>query len=890
MRCFYKLLMQVQMLFRRRKAGARLAEELQFHLEQQISENLANGMSPEEARHAAMRAFGNPTLLREQSRATWSWSWLEQLMRDLRVSIRTLSRSPGFVLVSILIIAIGIGANVSLFTIVRSVLLKPLPFQDPDRLVKVYGCRHCERGNLSSVASGDFLEWQQHAHGFEQLALWNWSGFNMTGEKNELPEFLDAGEASWNFFSTLGIQPRFGRAFTEEEDHNGAPLTAMLTWSFFQRRFQGDISVIGKAIRLNGRHYTIIGVLPEGFTYPDPLVQLWVPYRVVHGLENIQSHSNHAYDVIGRLKAGVSLQNASQELSSLQHQIYVRLGSSDTIQDGVNSRSLMEDIVVDVKTPLYVLLGAVGCLLLITCLNISNLLVARVATRRKEIAIRSALGSNRWRLCLEQLSESLILCISGGISGVLLAILATRWLMTHWEGMPRAEAVRPDSVVLVFAFGIIFVSSILAGLFPALSATGANMLSAMQEGARSLGGGVSRASLRKILLAIEIALTVVLLVCAGLLFKSFLRLRSVDLGCTTRNVLTLRYSLRGDKYLKPEQISAFHSQLLERVRHLPGVQAAGMIMSGALPGEGYYGDTMLSIPEHPPLPPGQHTFALVRGADPGYFTTMEIPLLKGRFFSEEDRSATTRYIIINQELARGFFPNEDPIGKHITASRGPNGDETYEIIGVVGDTLFSVKPTPHPWRPMMYFSILSGTPEAHVTLVVRSQQDVTTLALPIQKQIAQLDPEIPVRRILTMEQIVGKSIGDSSFSASLVLVFAALSLILAAVGLYGVLSYLVTQRTTEIGIRIALGAQREAVMGRMLLDGLRPALAGITAGIGASVAAAELIRSVLYGMQPLDLKIFLSVAAMLLLVGIAACGIPAWRASRLNPMQALRME
>lgn len=890
MRSFYRFLMQFRMLFLRRRAGKQLEEELQFHLEQQMAENRAAGMSEQEARHSAMRAFGNPVVFREQSRASWSWNWLEKLLRDFKISVRTLAKSPGFSLIAVLIIAIGIGATVSLFTIVRSVLLKPLPFREPDRLVKLYGCYHCERGTQSSIASGDYLEWQRQSHGFEQISLWNWSGFNLTGERGELPEFVDAGETSWNLFETLGVQPKLGRAFGEADDRYGASRTVLLTWSFFERRFQGDSAVIGQTLRLNGLPYTIVGVLPESFSYPDATIQLWIPYRVVHSLEHIQNHTFHTFESVARLRSGVSREHAVQELSSIQHQIHMQFGGSDTVEEGVNSVPLMEDVVHEVKTPLYVLLGAVSCLLLITCLNVSNLLVARAATRRKEIAVRAAMGCSRWHLCQSQLIESLVLSTAGGLCGVVLAIFATEWLKANWTGMPRAEAVHIDAVVLVFALGVTLFSSLLAGLLPAITATGTNLLSAMQESGRSLTGGVSRVLLRRGLLMVEVALTVVLLVGSGLLFKSFLHLRSLDLGCTTKNVLTMRYSLRGDKYRNPEQIVAFHTQLLERVRHLPGVESAGLALASSVPGEGYYGDAMLSIPEHPPLPEGQHKFALVRGADPEFFRTMEIPLLQGRFFSENEKLDRSKYIIINQSLAREFFPNEDPIGKHIRTDWA-GGETEFEIIGIVGDTLFSVKQVQRPRRPMMYFPMLSGKSDtAHATLVIRAARNVRSLALPVQKEIAALDPELPVRRILTMEEIVGKSIGDSSFSASLALAFAALSLVLAAVGLYGVLSYLVTQRTVEIGIRVALGARRDEVMGRMLWDGLRPALLGLLAGIAASFAVGSLIRSLLYGVQPADPTVFVSVCGVLLLVAALACAVPAWRASRLDPMQALRTE
>jgi predicted permease len=499
------------------------------------------------------------------------------------------------------------------------------------------------------------------------------------------------------------------------------------------------------------------------------------------------------------------------------------------------------------------------------------------------------------RLCREQLTESLLICVAGGALGMALAVLATRWLTTRW-GMPRAEAVHPDGVVVAFAIGITLLTGILSGMLPAISATGHGVLSALQDASRTIGGSASRATLRKTLLTAEIALTVILLVCAGLLFKSFLQLRSVDLGCRTDNVLTMRYFLRRPKYVDPAQIVAFHTELLERVRHLPGVESTGL--TSIVPGDGGLGDAGVWIAEHPPLPPGVHQFAIYRTADPGYFSAIGIPLIKGRVFTEDERLSNDKYMVINQQFVRTYFPNEDPIGKHVRiggaehlAGRTPEWSDAgpYEVIGVVGDTLYALD---QPAKPMMYFPILSGDPveATNTILVVHSRNDVTALAMPIQKLIARLDPDLPVTSILTMQEIVGESTANSSFSATLVLAFAALSLLLAAVGLYGVLSYLVTQRTTEIGVRIALGARRGQLMQLVLLDGLRPAFVGLALGIAGSIGATQLIRSVLYATHPLDAVVYVSVTVTLLLAASAACLVPAWRATRVDPIQALRAE
>ncbi len=889
MRRLRALWLRVRGMFASGRAEAEFSAELESHLAMNIEDGVRAGLSREEARRQALIRLGGMEQAKIAQRERCGLPVVEALGRDVAYGVRTLRKNPGFAIVSILVIAIGIGANAALFTVVRSVLLRPLPFADPDRLVMMYGHNPDDPDSRNVVAAGDFYEWQKASQGFEQMAIWRWSGYNLSGQKNELPEMVSAAYGSWNLFSMLGVQPVLGRSFDPNDDKAGASRTVILNWGLFKRRFNGDPAIVGKTIRLNSQTYTVVGVLPGWFTYPDPEVQLWTPYRLEENPQNIESHFNHMGHVIARLKPGVSREQATQQVSGVQHQLFLRYNNSGPVVAGVTSQPLVNEVVGEVKKPLYILMGAVGCLLLIACLNLSNLLVARAAARRKEIAIRTALGSSRARLCREQLTESLLICVAGGAVGLVLAVWATRWLTTRWVDMPRAEAVHPDGVVVAFAVGITLLTGILSGLLPALSATGRGVLSALQDASRTIGGSASRASLRKVLLTAEIALTVVLLVCAGLLFKSFVRLRSVDLGCRTDNVLTMKFFLRRPKYAQPEQIVAFHTGLLEKVRALPGVEGAGL--TNVVPGDGYYGDTGIRFPEHPPLPPGVHQFAIYRTAGPGYFSAMGIPLVRGRVFTEDERGMTNdKHIVINQQFAREYFPNEDSIGKHVFVSWESDPGDAYEVIGIVGDTLYALD---QPVKPMIWFPILSGNPVESVDamLVVHSRgRDVTPLALPIQKLIAQMDPDLPVSRVLTMEQIVGESTANSSFSATLVLAFAGLSLLLAAVGLYGVLSYLVTQRTTEIGIRIALGARRTQLLQLVMLDGLRPAFVGLALGIAGSVGATQLIRSVLYATRPLDAVVYVSVIVTLLLAAAAACLVPAWRATRVNPIQALRAE
>ena len=870
--------------FHRKSSDAELQEEMETYLEEETAENVVRGMPRGEARRQARIKLGNPQRVREELWQQNTLTMLDNLWRDLKYAARTLRRTPGFATIAILVMALGIGANVALFTVVRSVLLDPLPFSAPNRLIALYGKSDTGKGGI--VAAADFYDWQSGAHSFEQMAIWRWTGYNMSGDRSELPEFLQAVTSSWNLFSTLDVQPALGRLFVSTDDTDEASPTAILSWSFFKRRFNADSSIIGKTIRLNGQPYTVVGVLPQWFTYPDPKIQLWVPYH--KGIPSIilHTHYSHTSHVIARLRPSVSVSSATQEVNAIQHGIFTRFGGDGPVPPAVVSLPLVEDIVGDTKAPLYMLMVAVLCLLLIACLNLSNLLVARAVARRKEMAVRSALGGSRMRLIGQQITESVLICLVGGVLGIVLAGVVVRWLTTYWLDLPRADTIHIDATVLAFTVGITFLAGILSGALPAMLLTGARVSAALQDSSRTLGMSASKTSLRNGLLTAELALTVVLLVCAGLLFKSFLQLGSVDLGCTTRNVLTMRYFLRGESYSKPEQIVSTQTQLLERVRQLPGVAAAGL--TNVVPGDGLYGDTTFSIPEHPPQPPGQRNSALFRTADPGYFQAMQIPLVKGRFFTSHERLNNSNFVIINENLAREFFPNEDPLNKHLSVSWSSPSPENYEIIGIVGDTRYLLN---EPVRSMMWFPILSGIPGTTDTaLVVRSTTDPATLGIPIQKTIAAINPDLPVSNVLTMQQVMGKSTSNSSFEASLLGTFATLSLLLAAVGLFGVLSYLVAQRTGEIGIRIALGAQREQILRLMLVDGLRPAVIGLALGLSASAIVTRQLQSLLYGTRPLDPTVFGLVSLVLLLVAGAACVIPAWRASRLDPIRALRIE
>jgi predicted permease len=885
MRWLDKFFMQCQMLIHRGRAGKQLQDELQFHLEQQIAENESAGMSPEEARRAALRSFGNPTTLRDQARDTWSWQGLELLLCDLRFCIRTLVRTPGFSVLAILVMGLGIGSNVALFTVVHSVLLKPLPFKDQGRLVRLYEADAKGAYQDNILAGGTFASWQAQAHSFEGMAIKKGVDYNLSGSAGQLPEVAHAEQASWNFFPVLDVHAAVGRVFLPSDDRREANATVILTWGLWKRRYGGDPGLIGKTILLDARPFTVIGVLPAWFNYPDPKVQLWTPIYHERSPEVMRMHTAHNLDAVARLKPGVTIPQATAELNTIQRQIR-RQFPEGPVADAANIRPILDAEVFQLKTGLYAMFAATGCLLLIACLNIANLLVARGATRRRETAIRTALGGSRARLIRGQVIESIVLSVAGAVIGLAFAQTALLWLIHARQDIPRADSIHIDGTVVLFTIGVMFVCGLLAGLVPALSSNDKQILRTLHESSRSYSGGRGGVRLRRVLLGLQVGLTVVLLTSAGLLLKTYMRLRSVDIGCATHDVLTMEIDLPRGSYNSPAKIVVFYEQLADRIRQLPGVEAAAVTTT--LPGEGHQRDDVFTIREHPPLPKGQVLDADTVFVDPGYFNAMQIPLLQGRVFEPEERLDRSGEVIVNQDFVRQFLKGESPLGKHIKVGMvDVAGASTgLEIVGVVGDTLELVSAGP---VPAIYYPFYAGS-ERSGTLVVRAKQTPASLALPVQQAISGIDPQLAVANVLTMDQILGQSTVSASFDATLLFAFAVISLVLAAVGLFGVLSYIVAQRTTEIGIRIALGAQRDQVMRLMLRDGLRPAISGLVLGLIASTGVAQLIQSMLYGTKALDPAVYLLVSATLLFTAILACAVPAWRASRLDPMTALRME
>jgi predicted permease len=881
----YTIPLRLRSLFHRNRLEADLDEELRDHIDRQIDDNLARGMSAGEARLAALRAFGNPVALREQTHNTWSWSGVELLLNDARLSARTLLRTPGFASIAVLVIALGVGANIALFAIVRSVLLNPLPYADSGHLVRLY--ENISVGGLDAPygasAGGMYAEWKEHNQTLADMAIAGSTDYNLSSA-GEPPEVVHAGNFSWNMLSLLGVRPALGRNFTADDDKPSADPTVLLSWGLWKRRFGGESAILNKTILLDAVPHSVIGVMPAWFSLPGSrTIQLWTPIYQAKRPALMKMLDEHEFYAIGRLKPGVTQAQAVADLTLITRRIHDEHLDQGFIAFAANGRPLLDAMVGRVKTPLYALLAATGCVLLIACLNVANLLVARAAARRKEQAIRTALGGSRLRLLRQHLMESLLICVVGGALGFFLAVGVLHWFVAVRHDVPRADSIAVDPVVAAFSLGLVVLCAAFAGTISSLSMRGDRALQALRESSRGQSAGVARTRLRSVLLSLEVGLTVVLLVGAGLLLKSYAQLRSTDLGCLTDNVLKMDLSLPNAIYKEPALVSNFLRSFLDRVRNLPGIQAAGLIYP-AVPGDGPASDDGFVIVEHPPLPLGKTNIANNRWCDNGYFATLGIPLHKGRRFNNNQQPGHSTEIIVSDSFARQFFPGEDPIGKHMTTFNQTGS----EIVGIVGDTRTDPGEPPHP---MMYFPILADSAIIHsASLVLRSGSDVTQFAIPVQRLLATMNRNLAASDVLTMDEVLGRNTLEASFDATLLLVFAGLSLLLAAVGLFGVLSYIVAQRTTEIGIRIALGAKRAQILRLTLVDGLRPALFGLLLGLAAGAGSVKLIESMLFGTRPFDPIVFAVVSATLLAVAALACAMPAWRASRLDPMQALRTE
>ncbi len=877
-------------LLRRGRYELEMEEEMRFHLEMQIEQNLASGMAAEEARYAARRQFGNQTWLKEASRDMWSLNSIETLIQDLRYGARMLLKKPGFSVIAVLTLALGIGANTAIFSVVNGVLLRPLPYYEPERLVMVWADRpilQAQTGLPDFPATvADFVDWRNQNQVFEQMAAMQTLLDEPDGRRE--PESVVGLRASASLFPLLGARFTVGRAFLPDEDQAGNDRVVVISHGLWQRRYGADPKLIGQKITLNNEAYTVVGVTAPDFQFPRigevpavyyfgvaTKVDLYLPNAFTPAEMN--DRRVNRLIVIARLKPEVSVQQASAEMNAIARRLTEQYPQTNT-DKGARLAPLHQQTVGKARTALLVLLGAVGFVLLIACANIANLLLARAAGRQKEMAIRAVLGANRWRVVRQLLTESLLLAISGGAAGLLLAWWGVELLLAIApDNLPRAYDIRLDTRVAGFTLLVSLLTGIVFGLLPALQASKANLSVTLKEGGRD-AAGLLRRRLRGFLVMSEMALAFVLLIGAGLLIRSFARLTEVDPGLDPRGVLTMNILLPPAKYSDGRGAS-FFQQKLERVRALPGVEAAAMV--SPLPLSGAHRSTAFRIEGRPS--PTEETFnAGVRIISPDFFKTFRVPMVDGRLLEESDGAKAPPVVVVNESLAHIYFANENPLGKRIIIYGG-----TRSIVGVVGDVKHSA--LDEEAKAEIYLP-MAQVPTGYMSLAVRTSGDPMQMVAAVRGQIWAVDKDQPISNIETMEQLMAKSVAPKRFNLLLLGAFALVGLALAGVGLYGVMSYTVTQRTHEIGVRMALGANRVDVLRLVIGEGMKLAVIGALLGLGGALALTRLLKALLFDVSTTDPLTFILIAAVLIIVALLACWIPARRAANMDPLVSLRVE
>jgi predicted permease len=873
---FYTVPLRLRSLFRRGQVEAELNEELRYHLERQIEVNTAAGMSVEEARYAALRAMHGLDQRKEECRDMRRVRLIEDLWRDFRFSLRSLLKRPGFTAIALLALALGIGANTAIFSLVNAVILQPLPYRDPDRLISVYGTRN--RSTQGSVGPTDFLDYRSQNKTFEQFAA---SGsmmlpMNLTGSGE--PERLNASIITGNYFDTFGVRPALGRGFSLENEKTGQDHVTVLSHAFWQTRFGGDPNIVNKTINLDGKAYEVLGVMPAEVVLPQP-AQLWVPINFDADPE-MKMRNARFLRGIGRLKEGVTLDQAQTDTDLIAAQLEQQYPDSNT---GWSLRliPLREILVGGSRTMLFILFGAVGFVLLIACANVANLLLVRAAARQKEIAMRTALGASRLRIIRQMITESLLLAIFGGALGALLAVAGVKLLVSLGEdNIPRTANVKIDATVLAFTLLISLATGLLFGLAPAIRTMKENLVDALKDGIRGGSEATVKNRTRSLLVVFESAIAVMLLIAAGLLIRSLVALQNVDPGFDPNNVLTLRVDLPRQKYNTPEKASNFFEQLETRVAGLPGVEAVGLITDLPLSGEAR--DMPYRVEGRPAT--SDIAFVDFRRVNKNYFSAMRIPLRRGRNFTEQEVRQSDKAIVVSQAFVDSVFPNEEALGKRLIIWSGIR-NEPYEIIGIVGDTRYqSLQGEPSatmyvPTRELLF-----------VNLVIRTQGDPLSLVGGVRKEVNALDPDQPIAAIRPMTEWVAMSAAGARYRTTLLGLFALLAMILAATGIYGVMSYSVAQRTQEIGVRMALGARPLDVLKLVVRQGMMLALIGVIVGLAGALALTRVMSSLLFGVTERDPITFVAVAALLIVVAFISCFVPAHRATRVDPLIALRCE
>jgi predicted permease len=868
---------------RRERMMSDLEHDIREHIETETQDNIARGMSPEDAHYAAMRKFGNVARVKEETREVWSFVWLEQLWQDVRYGFRTLCKSPGFTAVAVVTLALGIGANTAIFSVVNAVLLQPLPLPQPEQLVSVQLYDTILKTPNEYLSIPNFFDWRRQNQVFSGMATF--TDYTCTLTEAGRPVHLNAEWVSADFFSTLGVAPQLGRGFLPEEEKKGSSV-AILSDRLWRTMFSADTNIIGRSITLDNKSHVVVGVAPPGFDFPimTPPVQIWTSIGETVAYD---VRAAHGFFVLGRMKPGVTVAQAQAEMSRIDALLAKEYPDSNLRYGGAVVVPELQHLVGDARSALWILFGAVGCVLLIACANVASLLLARSMTRQREMAIRTALGARRLRVISQLLTESVLLALIGGFVGFVLAVWGTAGLLRLVpQNVPRISEIQMDSSVFLFTLLATIFTGILFGLAPALQNSKRSPFDTLRTSGAGAGrsGGVPQNRIRSALVVAEIALALTLLMGAGLMLQSFASLRRVNPGFNPHNALTFTFDLPKSSYSNDRK-EIFYGQLLDRLNTLPEVVSAAASVTLPLSG----GDLRTNVEvEGRPVPKGtapEEEFGVV---SPGYFKTMGIPLLEGREFTPADTATSTLAVVVNQAFATRYFPNETALGKRFKAiDPGRSNPPMREIVGIVGNVKRgALNEAPEPDLFLPYQQEFVGD----LTLILRTRGAPESMVGTAREVVHSMDTSLPLYDVKTMDQYVGESVAQPRFNMILLIIFAALALGLTIVGIYGVMAYTVSQRTHEIGIRMALGAQRSEVMRLVLGNGIKLALAGIVAGIAMALALTRLLAALLFGISTYDPLTLAGVAFLLVAVAALACYIPALRAARVDPMVALRYE
>jgi putative ABC transport system permease protein len=866
-----------------------LDDDIRDHIERETQDNIDRGMSPEEARRQAMLRFGNVGLVKEDTRAVWVWLWLEELVQDSRYTVRTFRRSVGYAAVAVVTLALGVGANTAIFSIVNAVVLQPLPYPEAARLVAIYE-QHPAPLTRTRLSAENFLDLQRQARSFDALGGYIGTGFTLSGRGD--PEFVVGQMISAELLVALGVEPLFGRWFGPEENEGGRDQVLLLSHALWQRRYGADPAIVGQTITANGKPYTVIGVMPAGFAFPDKRYQLWVPFAFRDNAQGMVNRSSRFLQVVGRLRSGVAFDQAQAELTTLAHGLenaFPRENADTTLR----MASLADETLGDARRGLLLLFGAVGFVLLIACANVTSLLLARASTRQREMALRTALGASRTRLVRQVLTETLVLYAAGACAGMLLAGWALgAFLALSPEDIPRLDQTRIDFTTLVFTLGVTLVTGVAFGLIPALQAANRAPGEQLKTVARSMTADRASRRARAALVAAEVALSLMLMVGAGLAARTLVNLQRIDTGLNADGVLTFNVVPPEASYPDGAGVRRFHRDVIERLSTQPGAAAVGA--TSHLPLSGQNIENSFTPEGWIPSSPDQNAVAGLRGCAGRYIEAIGARLTAGRAFTDADTSTSQRVAMINEEFARRYWPGQDPVGKRLKLGGTDSEEPWHVVVGVYAD-LKHMGPQ-RETRPEVMLPY-AQVDDVWVTrwmrglsVVIRTTADPLRLVSVARDAVRSVDPSVPLVEPRPMSALVADSLAQPRFRSTLLLGFAWLALLLALVGIYGVMAFMVEQRSNEISVRVALGARPGAVIGLILRQGAVPVVIGLAMGVAGALAVGRAMRGLLFNVEPTDPVTFTATSALFAAVALVACVVPARRALSVQPVTALRAE